>query len=56
MTETGPRILLIEDDDLMLNMLEDNLGRAGFSTTPAVDGIEGVEKFKKNDLMYFFRI
>ncbi len=49
MTETGPRILLIEDDDLMLNMLEDNLGRAGFSTTPAVDGIEGVEKFKKND-------
>ncbi len=49
MTERGPRILLIEDDDLMLNMLEDNLGRAGFSTASAIDGIEGVDKFKKSD-------
>ncbi len=49
MANGKPRILLIEDDDLMLNMLEDNLGRSGYSTSSAVDGLEGIEKFKKND-------
>ncbi len=49
MTNGKPRILIIEDDDLMLNMLEDNLGRSGYSTSSAVDGLEGIEKFRKND-------
>ena len=49
MTAIKPRILIIEDDDLMLNMLEDNLGRAGFSTVSAVDGPEGINKFKNSD-------
>ena len=42
-------ILIIEDDDLMLNMLEDNLGKAGYRTVSASDGLAGLLKFKEHD-------
>ncbi|MEI7905287.1 MAG: response regulator, partial [Candidatus Firestonebacteria bacterium] len=42
-------ILIIEDDDLMLNMLEDNLGKAGYRTVSASDGLAGLLKFKERD-------
>ena len=42
------RILIIDDDDLMLEMVRDMLMRAGYEVLVAQDGNEGLERFRKN--------
>jgi len=40
------KILVVEDDDLMLNMLRDNLTRAGYEVVGAADGLDGLTRFQ----------
>ena len=39
------RILIIDDDDAVLNVLKDELVRAGYDVTEARDGLEGLKSF-----------
>ena len=41
------KILLIEDEELMINLLERKLAQEGYEVSIAKDGIEGLEKMKK---------
>ncbi len=41
------KLLVVEDDDLMLNMLRDNLTREGYEVTGATDGLQALAKFKE---------
>lgn len=41
------KILLIEDEELMIELLEKKLNREGYQVVIAKDGIEGLEKAKK---------
>ncbi len=41
-------ILVIEDNENMLNMLEDLLGRAGYQVVSAIDGVAGMKAFNKS--------
>ncbi|OGF44463.1 MAG: hypothetical protein A2231_10550 [Candidatus Firestonebacteria bacterium RIFOXYA2_FULL_40_8] len=43
------KVLVVEDDDLMLNMLLGKLQKAGFFVTAAGDGLEGLVKSKEDD-------
>lgn len=41
------KILVAEDDDLMLNMLKDKLSRAGYEVIGAVDGLQALLDFQQ---------
>ncbi|MEA3293157.1 MAG: response regulator [Patescibacteria group bacterium] len=41
------KILIIEDEDLLLNILEKKLSNKGYKVSVAVDGEEGLEKIRK---------
>ena len=41
------KILLIEDEELMIELLEKKLSREGYQVFIAKDGVEGLEKAKK---------
>lgn len=41
------KILLLEDEELMINLLERKLTQEGYEVSVAKDGIEGLEKMKK---------
>lgn len=43
---TVKNILIIEDNENMLRMMSDLLGRAGYSILTATDGVQGLKKFK----------
>lgn len=43
------KILIVEDDDLMQNMIKDNLSRAGYGVSIASDGIEGLEFIREDN-------
>ena len=42
------RILVIDDDELMREMVRDMLKRAGYEVLEAKDGKEGIELFREN--------
>lgn len=42
------KILIIEDEDIMRNLLDKKLQAAGYQITVAKDGQEGVEKMKQD--------
>ncbi len=42
------RILIVEDDELIAQLMKEILERQKFDTEIAVDGIEGLEKIKRN--------
>lgn len=41
------KILIVEDEPLFASLCKDFLEKKGFSVSIAMDGIEGLEKFKK---------
>ncbi len=41
------KILIVEDEDLLLNLLQNKLTQEGYKVSVARDGIEGLEKIKK---------
>ncbi|NNG00978.1 MAG: response regulator [Desulfobacteraceae bacterium] len=41
------RILIIDDNDFVRNMLKETMERAGYEVETAVNGVEGVERFRK---------
>ena len=41
------KILLIEDEELMIELLEKKLSREGYQVVIAKDGVEGLEKARK---------
>src|SRR5690349_21413079 len=43
---TAPRLLVVEDDDAMRDLLCEELSEAGFEVTPARNGREGVERVR----------
>ena len=43
---TAPRLLVVEDDDAMRDLLCEELAEAGFEVTPARNGREGVERVR----------
>lgn len=43
------RILVVEDDEMILRTLEFRLGRDGYSIAVARDGNEAMDKLKSND-------
>lgn len=43
----GPRVLIIEDDQFLRDLLHMKLEREGFQITTAIDGPEGLEKIMK---------
>jgi CheY-like chemotaxis protein len=45
-----PRILIIDDDDIIKRMLRRMLTRAGYDVLDAADGKEGIERFRENDV------
>ncbi len=47
MEQKAPKILLIEDDTFMIELLVMELKKAGFDVTVARTGHEGVEEYKK---------
>jgi len=49
MTEyENKKILLIEDEDLIVNLLQKKLEKEGYKVLIAKDGIEGMEKMREN--------
>ena len=46
-TVTMARLLIVDDNDLVRSMLQRELEREGFSVTVAVDGEDGLDKFKR---------
>lgn len=42
------RILIVEDDEMMLSLLQFKLQREGFDTSIVSDGKEAIEKIKEN--------
>ncbi len=40
------KVLIIEDEKILHNLLRDKLGKEGYNVVVAVDGIEGLEKIK----------
>jgi len=46
---SGERILIIEDEDRIREMLKEYLENEGFRITEAADGAEGLEKFKSSE-------
>jgi len=45
-----PRILIIDDDDIIRRMLRLMLTKAGYDVLDAADGKEGIERFRENDV------
>src|SRR5688500_18328624 len=43
---TAPRVLVVEDDDAMRDLLVEEMAEAGFDVTPAHNGREGVERVR----------
>jgi len=41
------KILLIEDEEILINLLEKKLGQEGYQVTVARNGLEGLEKMKE---------
>ncbi|MBI2122263.1 MAG: response regulator [Candidatus Sungbacteria bacterium] len=48
MAETSHKILLVEDDAFMVELLTHEFSNAGFEISVARTGAEGVEKFKES--------
>lgn len=48
MVETSPKILLVEDDTFMVELLTHEFFSAGFQVVVARTGTEGVTKFKED--------
>ncbi len=46
--KTSPKILLVEDEQIIVDLLERKLQKAGYEVEVARDGQEGLEKMKKN--------
>ena len=43
------RILIVDDDEIVALLVKQNLKREGFQTEVARDGMEGLEKIKRNE-------
>lgn len=43
-----PRILIVEDEPVVVEVVSRYLEREGYSVTTATDGVEGIELFRKN--------
>jgi two-component system alkaline phosphatase synthesis response regulator PhoP len=52
-SEPGPKILVVDDEEDLLELLRYNLEREGFQTVPARDGVEAIERARteKPDLV-----
>jgi len=46
-TAAGPRILVVEDDIEVLNLIKDLLETEGYRVETAADGFQGIAKYKK---------
>lgn len=46
--DKAKKILLIEDEELILNLLQRKLEKEGYKVTVARDGEEGMEKMRRN--------
>lgn len=53
MSETKAKILVVEDEEILLTALKEELGSGGYLAEGAADGVEGLEKAKsfKPDLI-----
>jgi CheY-like chemotaxis protein len=49
MSAQKKKVLLVEDDDSMRRFIEITLNRAGYETTAAKDGLEGLQFTLKNE-------
>ena len=47
MIKTTKRILLIEDEEIIIDLLEKKLAREGYEVLVARDGVEGLDRMKK---------
>jgi two-component system, OmpR family, response regulator VanR len=47
--ERYKRILIVDDDEIVVHLIKEILERQGFKTEVARDGIEGLEKIKQNE-------
>ncbi len=47
--ERYKRILIVDDDEIVVHLIKEILEREGFKTEVARDGIEGLEKIKQNE-------
>lgn len=47
--QSPPRILIVDDEPLVLHLLVGHLERAGYQTTTAANGEEGLRKFKEDE-------
>jgi two-component system, response regulator len=48
---TKPKILIVEDDDLLTNMYKTKFAAEGFDVITAGDGEEGLQKMKEHNLV-----
>lgn len=49
--KTWPRIIFIEDDEMLARVYEDKLTMAGFEVDIAKDGSEAIQKLESNDYL-----
>jgi len=54
MTSTKPRVLIIDDDDIMLDLLEALLSGKGFDCHKAINFEDGLGAIKLNNFKYVF--